>query len=47
MLDLVPMSTCVHGRVGHLNCGYRELGPYLGLSEIHQGLPSAALLGVE
>lgn len=24
-----------------------ELGPYLGLSEVHQGLPSVALLGVE
>lgn len=47
MLDLVPVSTCVHGGVGHLRCGCRELNPYLSLSEVHQGLPSAALLGVE
>lgn len=37
----------VHGRAGHLRCGCRELSPYLSLSEVHQGLLSAALLGVE
>lgn len=45
--DLVPVSMCVHGGVGHLRCAYRELSPYLSLSEVHQGLSSAALLGVE
>lgn len=32
---------------GSLNGGCRDLGPYLGLSEVHQGLPGAALLGME
>ena len=30
-----------------LSGGCRELGPYLSLSEVHQGLPRAALPGVE